>query len=73
MKWVEEVRQVEPDVVTMLVDNKLDLVEKNSTLRAVPRDAAEQMAKDNDMMYEEVSALTAQNINLIFESLCEGS
>lgn len=62
-----------PDVVGMLVGNKLDLVEKNPSLRAIPRDAAEQMAKDNDMLYEEISAVTGQNVNEIFNVLYQGS
>jgi Rab family protein len=45
-KWMEDVReQADPDIVIMLVGNKLDIVEKNPMERKVSRDKAIEFAR----------------------------
>ena len=73
MRWMEELKaQAEPDVLIMLVGNKVDLCEKNSSMRKVSKEAASTLAKENKMLFEETSAVTAQNVNEVFEKLLKG-
>lgn len=45
-QWIEELRQSgEPDIVIILVGNKVDLVQKESTKREVPYETAAQFAE----------------------------
>jgi len=69
-RWLEELKaQADPDVVIMLVGNKVDLCDKNPAMRKVSKDEAKNMAKDYKMMFEETSAVTAQNTSEVFERL----
>jgi hypothetical protein len=43
----------------MLVGNKLDLVDKNATLRKVSREEAMNFAHDNNLLFEEASAVSS--------------
>ena len=72
-RWMEELKaQAEPDVLIMLVGNKVDLCEKNPSMRKVSKEIASNLAKDNKMLFEETSAVTAQNVNEVFEKLLKG-
>lgn len=72
-KWMEELKyHAEPDIVIMLVGNKIDLVDKNPTLRKVSRDEARKLAQEHQMLFEETSAVTAQNVTDVFERLLQG-
>ena len=45
-KWMEEVKEhAEPDIVIMLVGNKLDICEKNPMERKVSSERAEEFAR----------------------------
>eukprot|EP00998_Keelungia_sp_KM082_P008206 NODE_4395_length_787_cov_70.795455_g4372_i0.p1 GENE.NODE_4395_length_787_cov_70.795455_g4372_i0~~NODE_4395_length_787_cov_70.795455_g4372_i0.p1 ORF type:complete len:207 (-),score=33.48 NODE_4395_length_787_cov_70.795455_g4372_i0:80-700(-) len=57
------------DVVTLLVGNKVDLVQKDPSLRAVPRRTAEEFARKNGMMLIEASAKTKEGIQQTFEEV----
>merc|ERR1712151_1050546 len=71
-KWMEELRQnAEPDIVVMLVGNKVDLVDKDSSLRQVYTDAAAEFARQNGLFFSEASAVTSHNVKHIFESLLQ--
>ncbi|CAK9044103.1 unnamed protein product [Durusdinium trenchii] len=71
-KWMEELRQsAEPDIVIMLVGNKVDLVEKDPSLRQVYFDAAHEFAKLHGLIFEEASAVTSHNVKYIFEHLLQ--
>merc|ERR1712194_764351 len=71
-KWMEELRQnAEPDIVIMLVGNKADLVEKDSSARQVYYDAAAEFARQNGLFFAEASAVTSHNVKHIFESLLQ--
>eukprot|EP00441_Pelagodinium_beii_P028096 CAMPEP_0197661962 /NCGR_PEP_ID=MMETSP1338-20131121/51773_1 /TAXON_ID=43686 ORGANISM="Pelagodinium beii, Strain RCC1491" /NCGR_SAMPLE_ID=MMETSP1338 /ASSEMBLY_ACC=CAM_ASM_000754 /LENGTH=215 /DNA_ID=CAMNT_0043239617 /DNA_START=64 /DNA_END=711 /DNA_ORIENTATION=- len=72
MKWMEELRQAaEPDIVIMLVGNKVDLVEKDPSARQVYYDAAQEFSRQHGLIFSEASALTAFNVKHIFESLLQ--
>ncbi|OMJ65957.1 hypothetical protein SteCoe_37367 [Stentor coeruleus] len=71
-RWMEELRdQAEPDIVIMLVGNKVDLVEKNRENRKVPREAAEKFAKVNSLLFQETSTFTGDNVKEAFEGLLQ--
>ena len=54
---------------TLLLGNKLDLVEKNESLRQVPIEKADEYAAGHDMQFKEVSALTQLNIHPAFQDI----
>ncbi|EGR28507.1 hypothetical protein IMG5_173630 [Ichthyophthirius multifiliis] len=71
-KWLEEIRMhADNDIVLMLVGNKVDLVEKNPQQRRVTKEEAEQLAKENNLLFEESSALLDINISYAFQKLLE--
>jgi len=72
MKWMEELRQnAEPDIVVMLVGNKVDLVEKDPSARQVYYDAAAEFARQQNLFFSESSAVTSYNVKHIFEHLLQ--
>ncbi|KAK9171707.1 Rablib [Cryptosporidium parvum] len=71
-KWLEDIKQnSEPDIVVMLVGNKLDLVEKDPSKREVPFDIAANFAQENNLFFSEASAVTRCNVKHIFEHLLQ--
>eukprot|EP00746_Dinoflagellata_sp_MGD_P041538 gnl/MRDRNA2_/MRDRNA2_20044_c0_seq1.p1 gnl/MRDRNA2_/MRDRNA2_20044_c0~~gnl/MRDRNA2_/MRDRNA2_20044_c0_seq1.p1 ORF type:complete len:217 (-),score=50.53 gnl/MRDRNA2_/MRDRNA2_20044_c0_seq1:37-687(-) len=71
-KWMEELRQnAEPDIVIMLVGNKVDLVDKDPGVRQVFYDAAAEFAKQYNLLFFESSAVTSYNVKHIFENLLQ--
>ncbi|KAK6589563.1 Rablib [Cryptosporidium xiaoi] len=71
-RWLEDIRQnSEPNIVVMLVGNKLDLVEKDSSKREVPYEIASNFAEENGLFFSEASAVTRCNVKHIFEHLLQ--
>mmetsp|Transcript_34611 Transcript_34611/g.84722 ORF Transcript_34611/g.84722 Transcript_34611/m.84722 type:complete len:211 (-) Transcript_34611:169-801(-) len=71
-KWLDELRQnAEPDIVIMLVGNKVDQVDKDPANRAVQTDEAAEYAKEKKLLFSEASAVTSYNVKHIFESLLQ--
>jgi Rab family protein len=69
-RWIEELKyHAEPEIVIILVGNKVDLVENNPSLRKVPKELAERLARENSLLFEETSAYTSTNVNDVFETL----
>jgi len=72
LKWLEELRQnAEPNIIIMLVGNKVDLTEKDPTARQVYFDNAVDFAKQHKLMFKEASAVTNLNVKPIFEQLMQ--
>ena len=72
-RWIEELKyHAEPDIVIFLVGNKVDLVEKNPSLRKVSKEAAKEFANEYQLLFHETSAITSQNVNDVFERLLTG-
>mmetsp|Transcript_56059 Transcript_56059/g.126692 ORF Transcript_56059/g.126692 Transcript_56059/m.126692 type:complete len:221 (-) Transcript_56059:134-796(-) len=72
LKWLEELRQnAEPNIIIMLVGNKVDLVEKDPTARQVYYDAAVEFARQHKLFFKEASAVTSYNVKHIFEQLLQ--
>lgn len=56
-RWINEVKEhAEPEIVIMLVGNKLDLCESNPTERKVSREYASSYAEKNQLLFMETSA-----------------
>jgi small GTP-binding protein len=71
-RWMEELRDnAEPDIVIMLVGNKIDLVEQNPENRKVDFDAAARFAKSNGLMFQETSTFIGINVREAFEGLLQ--
>ncbi|EER08226.1 Rab11b, putative [Perkinsus marinus ATCC 50983] len=71
-KWMEELRQnAEPDIVILLVGNKIDLVEKDSSTRQVTTEEATVFAKQSGLFFAEASAVSSVNVKFIFENLLQ--
>ena len=71
-RWMEELRDhAEPDIVIMLVGNKLDLTEKNPENCRVSRDAAGKFAKNHGLMFTETSTFSGENVKEAFEGLLQ--
>lgn len=62
-RWLRDARiEADPSCTVMLVGNKVDLDSK----RCVSRSEAEEFAKQNDLIYEETSALSNTNVEEMF-------
>mmetsp|Transcript_90187 Transcript_90187/g.254408 ORF Transcript_90187/g.254408 Transcript_90187/m.254408 type:complete len:210 (-) Transcript_90187:68-697(-) len=65
-KWIEDVRSERgPDVVIVLVGNKIDLADR----RQVSEEEGQDKAKENNVMFIETSAKTGNNIKALFRQL----
>jgi len=72
LRWMEDLRlSAEPDIVIMLVGNKVDLVEKDPSARQVLYDVADAFSKQHDLFFCEASAVTSYNVKHIFEYLLQ--
>lgn len=72
LKWMEELRQnAEPDIVIMLVGNKVDLCEEDSSARQVYYDAAAEFARQHGLFFSEASAVSGAQVKHIFEHLLQ--
>jgi len=69
---MEEVKEhAEPDIVIMLVGNKLDLCEQKPMERKVSTERAIEFAKENNLLFMETSAFTDVNVRDVFEVLVQ--
>ena len=71
-RWMEELKdQAEPDIVIMLVGNKVDLCDRNPEARKIPRETGAKFAKDHGLLFEETSAITVVKVKEAFEGLLQ--
>ena len=69
---MEELKEhAEPDIVIMLVGNKLDVCEKNPLERKVSSERALDFAKQNNLLFMETSAFADVNVKDVFELLVQ--
>ena len=62
-QWLKDIKDLaRPDVATLLLGNKLDIVEEEPEKRKVSRERAEKFAEENGMLYFETSAKTGEGI-----------
>ncbi len=65
-KWIEEARSPGPAPVIMIVGNKLDLVTERENRRAVSTADLTELAKQQNCMFIETSARSAENVERAF-------
>ena len=71
-RWMNEVKEhSEPDIVIMLVGNKLDICEKQPHERKVSTERALEFAKENNLLFMETSAYIDINVRDAFELLVQ--
>ena len=69
---MEELKEhAEPDIVIMLVGNKLDVCEKNPLERKISSERALDFAKQNNLLFMETSAFADVNVKDVFELLVQ--
>ena len=69
-RWLEDLKgNAEPDIVVMLVGNKLDLVERNEAARQVTTELGQKFADQHGLLFQETSAVTTANVKEAFEVL----
>lgn len=69
-KWINEVKDhAEPEIVLMLVGNKLDICQRDPSERAVSTGRAEEFARKHNLLFIETSAFTDTNVRDSFETL----
>ena len=67
---MEEVKEhADPEIVIMLVGNKLDLCEQKPAERRVSTERAMEFARENNLLFMETSAFTDINVRDVFELL----
>jgi len=71
-KWLEELRSsAGPEIVVVLVGNKVDLAEQDPSARQVDFDVATEFARHNGLHFVESSAVTSLNVTHVFEQLLQ--
>lgn len=69
---MNELRELgEPDIVIILVANKIDLCKENPSCRRIRREDAMNFARQNGMLFEETSVLTMTGVQEAFERLVQ--
>ncbi len=67
LKFIKE--QTETECLMILVGNKIDLCHESGNKRKVQYEEAQAFANENNMLFEETSALQDYNISKVFEEL----
>ena len=69
---MEEVKEhADPDIVIMLVGNKLDLCEQRPAERKISTEKALDFARENGLLFMETSAVQDINVRDVFELLVQ--
>ena len=72
VRWIKELKaNAEPDIVVMIVGNKVDLCTEDPSLRKVTKEEGEKLASSQKAMFEETSAVQNINVKSAFEALME--
>ena len=71
-RWTTELRaKAEPDIIIMLVGNKVDLVQKNPEARAISTEEAKNFADAEGLHWIETSAIASTRVDEAFTVLLE--
>ncbi len=73
-RWVKELKaNAEPNIVLMLVGNKVDLCDEDPSKREVDQAEAEKFAETHKMLFIETSAFADKNVKDAFEQLLQST
>ncbi len=73
LRWMEDLKnQADQNLTIMLVGNKIDICKDDSSIRMVSTDEGKRLARENNLLFEETSAITSTNVVSAFERLLEG-
>ncbi|CAD8115968.1 unnamed protein product [Paramecium sonneborni] len=68
--WLKDIHgYADESVAIVIVGNKLDLVNDAQNLRCIPQEKVQQMCKDQNLLYAEISTKTGEGINELIELL----
>lgn len=71
-KWYNDLKNfAEKECIFALVGNKIDLLDRNNRRREVSYEEGIALAKENNMLFYEASALTSVRVNDCFEDLLQ--
>mmetsp|Transcript_74510 Transcript_74510/g.177409 ORF Transcript_74510/g.177409 Transcript_74510/m.177409 type:complete len:219 (+) Transcript_74510:50-706(+) len=71
-RWLQEVKEgAGPGTVILLVGNKVDLAESESSSRQVTFKEASDFARQAGLLFAETSAVTSHNVNYVFDTLLQ--
>ena len=74
LRWMEDLKnQADQNLVIVLVGNKIDICKDNNSLRRVTREEGMRLAQENNLLFEETSAINSANVVTAFERLLEGN
>ena len=65
--WIEQVRNLRPNIPIILIGNKSDLVEE----RKVTQEKIDEKKEKYNLDYMQTSALSGENINESFQTICQ--
>jgi len=72
-KWIKELRaDADPNILITLLGNKLDLVQKDPSLRQVSTEEAEKYAQSQKLLFHEVSGVDGTDVDIAFKTLMNG-
>ena len=69
--WLNLIKQMTNEIPIILTGNKLDLEDNEEHGRIVEYSEGEDFAKENEIDFYEVSAVSGENIDIIFTSIAE--
>ncbi len=69
--WLNLIKQMTNEIPIILTGNKLDLEDNEDHGRIVEYSEGEDFAKENEIDFYEVSAVSGENIDIIFTSIAE--
>eukprot|EP00826_Nyctotherus_ovalis_P053711 TRINITY_DN7007_c0_g1_i10.p1 TRINITY_DN7007_c0_g1~~TRINITY_DN7007_c0_g1_i10.p1 ORF type:complete len:138 (-),score=48.14 TRINITY_DN7007_c0_g1_i10:155-568(-) len=71
-RWVKDLKaNAEPNIVIMLVGNKVDACEDNPSIRQVSHEDGEKFAARQGLLFKEASAFQDFNVKNAFEELLQ--
>lgn len=73
--WLEQVKEFceKYPIPGILIGNQIDKIEEEPQARQVGKFIAQEFAKENNLIFEEVSAVTGSNVKEAFEGLFNGN
>ncbi|KAJ5070600.1 ras family-domain-containing protein [Anaeramoeba ignava] len=71
-RFVDKLQHAKPDVFTIIIGTKLDMVEETKTMREVKPEEGQARAKTLNAEFFEISSKTGYNIDKVWEAIGKG-